>query len=94
MPPPPTRRERAPSLKPQCGPLSFFDLLDRITKPDGDEVGLWSSRDDLVLAKLPGNGFVLRTDVKSYYASIDHFLLSDQLAVHIKGGMLYPDVAR
>jgi RNA-directed DNA polymerase len=27
---------------------------------------------------------VLRTDVKSYYASIDHLLLLDQLAVHIK----------
>ena len=33
---------------------------------------------------LPGNRFVLRTDVKSYYASIDHLLLLDQLAVHIK----------
>lgn len=31
-----------------------------------------------------GNRFVLRTDVKSYYASIDHLLLLDQLAVHIK----------
>jgi hypothetical protein len=30
------------------------------------------------------NRFVLRTDVKSYYASIDHLLLPDQLAVHIK----------
>jgi hypothetical protein len=26
----------------------------------------------------------LRTDVKDYYASIDHFLLWDHLAVHIK----------
>src|SRR5271154_862137 len=33
---------------------------------------------------LPNNHFVLRTDVKSYYASIDHLLLLDQLAVHIK----------
>jgi hypothetical protein len=33
---------------------------------------------------LPENRFVLRTDVKSFYASIDHFLLLDQLAVHIK----------
>ncbi len=33
---------------------------------------------------LPANRFVLKTDVKSYYASIDHFLLLDQLAVHIK----------
>ena len=28
-------------------------------------------------------GFVLRTDVKSYYASIDHHLLLDRLAEHI-----------
>jgi RNA-directed DNA polymerase len=34
---------------------------------------------------LPDNRFVLRTDVKSYYASIDHLMLLDQLAVHIKG---------
>ncbi len=30
------------------------------------------------------NRFVLRTDVKSYYASIDHFLLLDQLAEYVK----------
>jgi hypothetical protein len=30
------------------------------------------------------NRFVLRTDVKSYYASIDHLLLLDQPAVHIR----------
>jgi hypothetical protein len=30
------------------------------------------------------NRFVLRTDVKSHYASIDHLLLLDELAVHIK----------
>jgi len=33
---------------------------------------------------LPDNRFVLRTDVKSYYASIDHLMLPDQLAFHIK----------
>ncbi len=33
---------------------------------------------------LPANRFVLRTDVKSYYASIDHFLLLDQLAEIIR----------
>jgi RNA-directed DNA polymerase len=33
---------------------------------------------------LADNRFVLRTDVKSYYASIDHLLLLDQLTVHIK----------
>ena len=27
---------------------------------------------------------MLRTDVKSYYASIDHLLLLDQLAIHLK----------
>jgi hypothetical protein len=32
----------------------------------------------------PRDRFVLRTDVKSYYASIDHLILLDQLAVHIK----------
>lgn len=33
---------------------------------------------------LPSNRFVLRTDVKSYYASIDHLMLLDQLAAYIK----------
>ncbi len=37
-----------------------------------------------VVRHLPANRFVLRTDVKSYYASIDHFLLLDQLAEHIR----------
>ncbi len=37
-----------------------------------------------VWARLAENRFVLRTDVKSYYASIDHFLLLDQLAEHVK----------
>ena len=36
-----------------------------------------------VAAHIPQNGFVLRTDVKSYYASIDHHLLLDRLANHI-----------
>jgi hypothetical protein len=36
-----------------------------------------------VAAHLPRNGFVLRTDVKSYYASIDHHLLLDRLAEHV-----------
>ena len=34
---------------------------------------------------LEENRFVLRTDVKSYYASIDHFLIDDQLRKYIKG---------
>jgi len=33
---------------------------------------------------LSANRFVFGTDVKSYYASIDHFLLPDPLAEHIK----------
>jgi RNA-directed DNA polymerase len=33
-----------------------------------------------VQAGLAANRFVLRTDVKSYYASIDHVLLMDRLA--------------
>jgi retron-type reverse transcriptase len=33
---------------------------------------------------LAANRFVLRTDVKSYYASLDHLLLLEQLAVYIK----------
>jgi RNA-directed DNA polymerase len=37
-----------------------------------------------VYGQLPGYHFVLRTDVKGYYASIDHFLLMDQLAYYIK----------
>jgi RNA-directed DNA polymerase len=32
----------------------------------------------------PNYRFVLRTDVRSYYASIDHFLLMEQLAKYIK----------
>ena len=36
-----------------------------------------------VLAHLPANSFVLRTDVKSYYASIGHVALMDRLAQHI-----------
>jgi len=37
-----------------------------------------------VLRDLPENRFVLRTDVKSYYASIDHFKALDLLAVTIQ----------
>jgi hypothetical protein len=88
--------------------------LTRITKQDGEEIDIWSSRDALVLKALtgvlserievskqcthvkghggaksairqvvehlPSYKFVLRTDVKSFYASIDHFLLLEQLA--------------
>ncbi len=37
-----------------------------------------------VYDQLPGYRFVVRTDVKSYYESIDHFLLMEQLAEYIK----------
>ena len=37
-----------------------------------------------VLANLASNDFVMRTDVKAYYASIDHHLLLDQLANHMR----------
>ena len=37
-----------------------------------------------VYEQLPRYRFVLRTDVKGYYESIDHFLLMEQLAEHIK----------
>ncbi len=37
-----------------------------------------------VLRHLPQHRFVLKTDVKSYYSSIDHFLVLDQLAHYIK----------
>ncbi len=36
-----------------------------------------------VASHLTDNRFVFRTDVKSYYASIDHFILLDQLASYI-----------
>jgi len=36
-----------------------------------------------VMAHLPANSFVLKTDVKSYYASIDHLALLDRLALFI-----------
>jgi RNA-directed DNA polymerase len=36
-----------------------------------------------VIAALPEHRFVLKTDVRSYYASIDHRLLLDRLAVYI-----------
>ncbi len=37
-----------------------------------------------VMKRLGTNHFVMRTDVKSYYASIDHHLLLDRMAAHIK----------
>ncbi len=37
-----------------------------------------------MLQHLPANRFVLGTDVKAHYSSIDHFLLLDQLAEIIR----------
>ncbi len=37
-----------------------------------------------VLEHLPEHQFVLKTDIQSYYASIDHQLLLDRLAAHIR----------
>lgn len=37
-----------------------------------------------IVAHLPGNPFVFRTDVKSYYAIIDHDVLMSQLTPRIK----------
>jgi hypothetical protein len=37
-----------------------------------------------VMAKLADNRFVLKTDVKFYYASIDHHRLLDRLATHVR----------
>ncbi len=36
------------------------------------------------MARLTKNSFVLRTDMKAYYASIDHFILLDRLAEYVK----------
>ena len=37
-----------------------------------------------VMARLPDNRFVLRTDVKCDDASIDHFILLDRLVEYVK----------
>ena len=37
-----------------------------------------------VTKALPRYTFVLRTDVKGYYASIDHYVLIEKLAIHVK----------
>ncbi len=37
-----------------------------------------------VMRDLPANRFVLHTDVQCYYASVDHFLLLEQLAVYVE----------
>jgi len=59
-----------------------FPVSDRCTYLKGHGGAKYAVRE--VRDHLPDNRFVLRTDVKSYYASIDHLMLLDQLAVHIK----------
>ena len=44
--------------------------------------------------ELPKNRFVLKTDVKSYYASIDHALLLDLLAEHVQDQRLLTLISR
>lgn len=94
-----------------------FQPLQKITKPNGGVIHLWTAIDSLVLkllsnviqgylpssiqcthlkghggskqtvtamqAEIPNNTFVFRTDVKSYYESINHEILLDKLAVYI-----------
>ncbi len=47
-----------------------------------------------VNAHIPDNRFVFRTDVKSYYASIDHIALLDRLAVYVRDKNLINLVGR
>ena len=47
-----------------------------------------------VWGELPRNRFVLKTDVKSYYASIDHALLLDLLAEHVQDQRLLTVISR
>jgi RNA-directed DNA polymerase len=54
----------------------------RCTHLKGNGGGKYAVRE--VRDHLSDSSFVLRTDVKSYYASIDHFVLLDLLAAHIK----------
>jgi RNA-directed DNA polymerase len=41
-----------------------------------------------IQAEIPNNTFVFRTDVKSYYESINHEILLDKLSVYIKDKMV------
>jgi retron-type reverse transcriptase len=41
-----------------------------------------------IQAEIPNNTFVFRTDVKSYYESINHEILLDKLSVYIKDKMM------
>jgi RNA-directed DNA polymerase len=41
-----------------------------------------------IQAEIPNNTFVFRTDVKSYYESINHEILLDKLSVYIKNKMV------
>ena len=55
-------------------------LFDQVCCDDPVDNTGYPTRD----LRMAGNSFVLRTDVKSYYASIDHVRLLEQLAEFIK----------
>jgi RNA-directed DNA polymerase len=98
-----------------------FQPLQKVTKPSGEVIHLWTSIDSVVLKllsllqrylpssklcthlkghggskqtvtsiqdEIPNNTFVFRTDVKSYYESINHEILLDKLSVYIKDKMV------
>ena len=54
----------------------------RCSHVNGHGGAKWAVRE--VHAHLADNGFVFRTDVKSYYASIDHDILLDALEAHVE----------
>ena len=60
----------------------YLPVSRRCTHLKGHGGAKYAARE--VRDHLAANRFALRTDVKSYYASIDHLMLLDQLAVHIK----------
>ncbi len=59
----------------------YLPLSEQCTHLKGHGGGKYAVRQ--VLEHLPNSQFVLKTDVRSYYASIDHQLLLDRLADHI-----------
>ncbi len=59
----------------------YLPLSEQCTHLKGHGGGKYAVRQ--VLEHLPEHTFVLKTDVQSYYASINHQLLLDRLAVYI-----------
>ena len=62
-----------------AGVLPVSSRCTHVRGNGGAKFAVWEVRHHLAQ-----NSFVLRTDVKSYYASIDHLMLLDQLAVHVR----------